>query len=239
LPVAAAGVVSSSALLPEGCTYGAPGYVTYSGPTGTELGACLDGAQTSEIRELKISSHGGDALQTLQAIERYLGKIDLVIVTQWCNSSCANYVIPSARRLIVLPNSYVIVHGSLDPDAAMNDFKAQQSELASKYPKVPASAWDKTFKKTISDIRAELPVQADFERRRLSCPAWLHPDEYVAGEIAKGRLRKSAEEVKGLVVTKRMAMRCLKHTHIVDYWSPTSQSELPENILKKGAILAP
>ncbi|MGA7711867.1 MAG: hypothetical protein WCA81_08200 [Rhizomicrobium sp.] len=239
LPAATPGVASSPEPLPEKCEYPAPGHVVYSGPSGKQFGACLDGAHRSEIRELKISSHGGDAWQTLQVVERYRGKIDLVIVTQWCNSSCANYVIPAATNLIVLPHSYVTVHGSIDPDAIADYNNAQRKILASKYPQVPASEWDKTFKKTIDGVKAELPVQNDFEKRLLSCPAWLHPDEYVASEIAKGRLHKSAKEVKGLVVTKKMAMRCLKHTHILSYWSPASQSELPSELSKTGAVLAP
>jgi len=224
---------------PPQCIYPASGHVVYSGHAGLDLGACLDGAQASEIRELKITSHGGDAVQTLHVVTRYRGKIDLVIVAQWCNSSCANYVIPAAKKLIVLPNSYVVVHGSIDPQAVAKDMDTQRKALADKYPQIPASEWDKTFEKSLTDAKAQRAIQDKFEKRYLSCPAWLHPDEIVANEIAAGRLRGAAEEIKGLVVTKKMAMRCLKHTQILRYWSAASQNELPDELTKKGALLAP
>ena len=236
-PFAASG--TESPLEPQKeCAYPAPGQVVYSGHAGLDLGACLDGAHASEIRELKITSHGGDARQTLQVVTRYRGKIDLVIVARWCNSSCANYVIPAAKKLIVLPDSYVIVHGSIDPDAVAKDIETHRKALVEKYPQIPASEWDKTFEKTINDLKAQRALQDDFEKRRLQCSAWLHPDEFVANEIAAGRLRGTAEEIKGLVVTKKMAMRCLKRTRILSYWSAASQNDLPEELVKEGALLA-
>ncbi len=224
------------------CVYFAAGRITYTGHTGNELGKCLDGAHIPEVRELRITSHGGDAWQTLQVIERYSGKIDLVIVDHWCNSSCANYVIPAAKRLVVMPHSYVIVHGSIDRHVIQHIQCAEHSQRRTfqrEHPKIPVRVFDEAFQRMITKLGVERAVQDAFERRRFSCREWLHPDGYVSREVAEGKLNIPSREVKGIVVTKGMAQRCLKHTQILEYWSPNSQSELPKSLQMKGAFLAP
>ncbi|MDE2112420.1 MAG: hypothetical protein KGJ79_14850 [Alphaproteobacteria bacterium] len=227
---------------PDRCVYLADRRIVYTGHTGIGLGKCLDEAHIPEIRELRITSHGGDAWQTLQVVERYSGKIDLVTVDRWCNSSCANYVIPAAKQLAVLPHSYVIVHGSLDHDAIQRIRRSENSQrhaFRREHPGIPVRVFDEAFQRMMAKLGTEGAAQDAFEKRRLSCRGWLHPTGYVSREVAEGKLDAKAKNAKGIVVTKGMAERCLKHTEILEYWSPNSQNDLPKSLRLKGAFLGP
>ena len=223
----------------EGCTYLSPGRLAYVGDTGEKFGACLDGAHTAAIRELQISSHGGDAWQTLQVVERYRGKLDLLVVTGRCNSSCANYVIPAVKRLIVRPHAYVIVHGSIDPDAVAHYLGFQRKALQKQFQNAKPEDLDKAAAGAIAEITKQRAVQDAFENRNLACAEWLHPDDYVSAQIARGRVEKKASDVTAVIVTSAMAKRCLKRTRIVQFWQPDSDSKRLSALFKKGAILAP
>lgn len=219
----------------EECAHGSPGHVIYRGESGDGLGACLDGAKAEQIAELTITSHGGDAWKTLQVVARYEGRINLVRIDGWCNSSCANYVIPAARRLIVMPDSYVVVHGSIEPAAVERQLAAQRDELRRTYPQVPPADLDHAQQKAIDDVRAKRAVQDDFEKRWLSCREWLHPDDYISEHVAPA----SREAISALVVSETMARRCLKHTEIQHFWSVRRQEDLPNAMKEKGAVLVP
>ncbi len=223
----------------DACTYKSPGHVVYKGATGNALGECLDGAGAATIDELTITSHGGDAWATLQVALRYRNRIDRVVVAQWCNSSCANYVAPIAKHLIVQPSSYLVVHGSIDPSLVRKSIDSQRAALVREHPEVPAAGWDAALAKSLSDVRAERLVQDGFEKDLISCPEWLHPDEFVTDAIAHGRLPKAASDGTGLVVTQAMAKRCLRSTQIEDSWFPRTQADLPAYMTNKGAVVAP
>lgn len=193
------------------------------------LGACLDSAGVATIAELRVASRGGDAQRTLADMQRYAGRIDLVIVDGFCGSSCANYVLPTARRLIVPENAYVMVHGSIDAEQVRAFLQAQRPNLLQQG--VPEDEVDEVIANSVAAVAESEHAQDAFAEERLSCLDWLRPHLNEAA-IAPTR------DVAGLIAAESMARRCLKHTHIESYWSAASDEALPALIQQRNMVLS-
>lgn len=105
------------------CEYPTPHSVVYAGDS-SQIGACLDAVKDGEISELRITSGGGKAWETLQIARRMRGRINL-LVDGLCASSCANYLLPAAKQVRVEPHSYVLLHGSIN----LRDLESQQESM--------------------------------------------------------------------------------------------------------------
>lgn len=60
-----------------------------------------------------INSPGGDIDWAIEIGKEFHDNAAYVIVDQHCHSSCANYLIPSARRLYITNRTAITMHGSL------------------------------------------------------------------------------------------------------------------------------
>ena len=97
------------------CTWSADGsQVTITGPTDRRMLDCLlqrDAAPDT----LQINSLGGNVEYALTIAERLAPSAPRVIVDGNCSSSCANFILPIARHIVLLPDALVLLHGSADP----------------------------------------------------------------------------------------------------------------------------
>lgn len=97
------------------CTWSADGsQVSITGPTDRRMLDCLlqrDGAPDT----LQINSLGGNVEYALALAERLAPSAPRVIVDGNCSSSCANYILPIARQIVLLPDALILLHGSADP----------------------------------------------------------------------------------------------------------------------------
>jgi len=94
---------------PYKCTY-EEGAIHYNGNTTMQLVNCLMEAP-EDARLLVITSAGGDVDVAIFAAHLVSGmKLDVEVVGR-CASSCANYILPAAKRIRVDPFSIVLVHG--------------------------------------------------------------------------------------------------------------------------------
>lgn len=99
----------------ERCEMVRPAQMVCSGASDRLL-KCLDYLEVDgALHALRITSAGGETGRTLLTAKRLIGKLDVLIVDKLCASSCANYLVPAASKLMVNPNSYVILHGSVNP----------------------------------------------------------------------------------------------------------------------------
>lgn len=195
---------------PDQCRRGDHGEIVYAGDTGSEFEACLKQLHAARIRELRISSLGGDAEHTLHIM---LGlKLDRVVVDRVCASSCANYVVPAAKELVVLPNSYVLLHGSIDMKQLDGAFVSHREQWLKDHPEIAPAQLDAALAVTKGHMEEVARQQADFEQARLACTEWLHPGDYAE--------RRGQQNMDWLLVTPTMAARCLKGTSLAAYWPP-------------------
>lgn len=208
-----------AAIQQSACEHPKPARVIYRGST-DGLADCLDDAGAGLIEELRITSSGGAAWDAMRLMQRYAGRIDLLVVETLCASSCANYVIPAANRLRVEPDSVVLLHGSpnlrdLDPQkpGVIEQLKASLSAVrpeasATDVEKEAEAAWDRMRQETIT----MQPVQQSWARTTLRCDDWLDPHRHRGEPLPPG--------TQWLLVTPEMARRCFKSTRITDFWPP-------------------
>lgn len=84
------------------------------GATDEAMLACFQTAFDPQVTQLLISSHGGDVSIAMDIAE-LIAPVGLhMTIERECNSSCANYLIPVARRLTMAPRGLILIHGSVD-----------------------------------------------------------------------------------------------------------------------------
>lgn len=206
----------------------APGHVIYRGPSG-DLGECLEDVGSTTIAELRISSTGGDVEKTLEAVTR--DSIDLLIVEGLCASSCANYVVPAASRLIVEPDSYVLLHGSANMALFESEISIFRQEMRRETPELTEEELDEQIRRLLDTIRTLIERQAAFESQQLACRDWLRPHENAA-------MIENAPRKGELLATPVMANRCLRFTRIERFWLPADLEDLPQAIAEVQPVFA-
>lgn len=211
------------------CEQPQPRRVVFSGDSAV-LGDCLEKLGVREIGELRITSPGGDAWASLQTARAWMGRVDLLVVDTLCGSSCANYFIPMAKRVSIVPASYVVLHGAINPalfeksEAKLRkDLLTQYRELNSKNPipktqKQIEAEFEVMYADALDKLREQADVQAEFERARLRCRDWLDPNLHLSTPIP--------DRYGYLLVTPVMAYRCLQVTQVESWPPPDAQKDL-------------
>ncbi|MCL2912470.1 hypothetical protein L2725_01505 [Shewanella corallii] len=97
----------------------APNQIFYSGPL-TEAGVSafdsLFNKQRDAISELVITSGGGDAMAAIEMGTLVFDHGLSVIVRNICASSCANYIVPAGKSVVVEKDSLMGWHGGAYQD---------------------------------------------------------------------------------------------------------------------------
>jgi hypothetical protein len=213
----------------ERCEEPAPGHVRFAGDS-EDLAGCVEKLATDSISELRITSRGGDALKTLQFVRAWAGRIDLLVVDGVCISSCANYLLPAARRVRVEAGAYVLLHGSIN----MRDIDRQlprlrkdiAKQLREQSPQLSDKEVERQAAERVAAFRARMvefiPVQAEFAAATLQCDDWLDPNLHAGRGLPAG--------YRALLVTPEMAERCLKTARIESFAAPDAQEKLPAGL---------
>lgn len=205
--------------------------LVYVGDSGAGLAECIRRNNLDTIRELRITSGGGSAQGTMKLMRSLIGKLDLVVVDKECASSCANYVLPAAKRIMVLPDSYVLLHGSITEHPTHQVFIGASPDLSPNWKQ-------EALKQGARQLHADVADQATFESMRLSCAEWLHPKEFMVKKLQASNSPLTIDDIDWLLVTPEMAARCLKRTQIDFSWAPPAQDQLPDDIKAKRVLRA-
>lgn len=85
------------------------------GPVNEELQTCAETLITDEVDTVIVSSWGGDVTNG-QAIGDIIAQRPRTVVIEGaCMSSCGNYFVPTADKLVLKPGAYIALHGTIDP----------------------------------------------------------------------------------------------------------------------------
>ena len=85
-----------------------------SGSTDAKMLACVQSKNLESVKIIKVNSYGGSVDDALQ-IGALLAPLKAeFIITKQCNSSCANYFLPIARKITLQKNAAIALHGSMD-----------------------------------------------------------------------------------------------------------------------------
>lgn len=180
------------------CRQATPESFVLSGPIDAAMTDCVQSRFAPTTNELVLTSRGGSAGQAMRIAELFEGRRLTMRVRGECNSSCANYFLPLAGRLIVEPGAVIVVHGGIDP---------------SLISRTQASA-NGMVDGQVDNLEEIAGRQAAFMARNEVNPGWLLYRE--AGSTAVARLDGAwadfDADTKAWLVEETMAKSCLPNT---------------------------
>ena len=197
------GVGSANAAQNEDlCRQATPESFVLSGPIDAAMTECVQSRFAPTTNELMLTSRGGSADQAMRIAERFEGRRLTMRVRGECNSSCANYFLPLAGRLIVEPGAVIVVHGGIDP---------------SLISRTQASA-NGMVDGQVDNLEEIAGRQAAFMARNQVNPGWLLYRESgsTAVERLDGAWADFDADTKAWLVEETMAKSCLPNT-VVEY----------------------
>ena len=102
--------------------------LTVSGDTDEKMLGCFETYFSQAISNIIISSNGG-RVDTAIKIAQLVATNDISLtINRACNSSCANYIMPVSKRIIVRPGAQILLHGSIDQGFAATHGKWAQEQ---------------------------------------------------------------------------------------------------------------
>lgn len=198
------------------CEQRTPEVFAIRGKIDAALADCVRATMAETTRELALDTVGGSVDAALDIAERMEGRALLMRVEGECNSSCANYFLPLARRIEVAPDGMVLLHGSVDPwtlhrfRARRAEFEALQIEAGHSPEEVEAD-----FAKAITGFELTAERQAVFARRHGVAPGWLLYRTAGSGTVVG--LDNPPPRSRAILVEERMMRTCLPGVEVAPY----------------------
>lgn len=181
------------------CSQPTPETFVLAGVIDAEMAACVERVMAPTTTQLVLTSRGGKADEAMGIAERFEGRRLTMTVKGECNSSCANYFLPLAGRLIVEPDAVIVLHGGIDPSLISRTQAAANGMVDSGV-----------------DLEATAQRQLAFMDRNQINPGWLLYRE--AGSTAVERLDGAWADfdarTKAFLVEETMAKSCLPDTAV-------------------------
>ncbi|RZJ28819.1 MAG: hypothetical protein EON85_08190 [Brevundimonas sp.] len=180
------------------CRQQSPEVFVLTGEIDQALADCVAERLQPTTREVILNSRGGSVGPALDIAERFEGRRLTMRVRNECNSSCANFFLPLAGRLVVERGAIIGLHGSLDPMLIAHTRQRGQ----------PVDALTRTAER-----------QMAFARRNDIHPGWLMyrlADE-TSVQGLDGEWGGQIAEARMFIVEERMARSCLPNVEIEPY----------------------
>jgi len=183
------------------CHQATPETFVLSGPIDAAMTACVESRFAPTTTELILTSRGGSADQAMRIAEGFEGRRLTMTVKEECNSSCANYFLPLAGRLIVEPGAVIVIHGGIDPSLISRQLVPDGGMAAAGV-----------------DLQPIAERQRAFVARNGINPGWLMYREANSLSVQRldGELANADARTKAWLVEETMAKSCLPNT-VVEY----------------------
>lgn len=195
------------------------------GATDAAMRECVDAAFRPTIRTLILDSPGGSVAEALSIAERFEGRDLTMLVVGQCNSSCANYFLPLARRIELAPGSVVMLHGSVDAQLVAH-MAGLREEMLSEFRRSGRTAdeAEAKFDEFMQAVSAMAERQEAFARRNDVRPGWLlfRRSDSTGFEGTEGRTAGAGG--RAVVVEEAMMRSCLPNADITPYRLPFAGS---------------
>ena len=112
------------------CEQRTPTVFVIKGETNQALADCVAATLKSTTTEVIVDSQGGPAGVAIDIAERLAALPNLTLTVKGrCASSCANYFLPVARRLVIEPGALILLHGGIDPAQVASAAAAEAATL--------------------------------------------------------------------------------------------------------------
>lgn len=207
------------------CRQAAPTVFVIDGPIDEVLTDCVNANFADTTTELILTSPGGEVDAALDVAEWMEAARMIVRVRGECASSCANYFLPIAQRIIVEPNSTIIVHGGVDPRLVQKlraDRSRRIQEAVDRGRPLDMAVTD--FEDSLRRADALVERQRSFADRHNVLPGWfIHREmaetrlgSHLTGRYSRGVLPR-AFGARYIVVDAPMLASCLPRVRIEPY----------------------
>lgn len=195
---------------------------TMSGRIDADLSDCVKDRFSDGTSEIIIDSAGGEHEHALAIAERLEKASFTLRVRERCGSSCANLLLPLANRVIVEPEAYIVLHGSLDPAAIERENYASRGRLIDQALAANPSLAREDVEANLDALtRRALDLLAKtnaFMDRNNIHPGWLfyrEPGDRGLGTRVSGALQSRSPEY--VLVEERLIRSCLPHVEIAPF----------------------
>lgn len=147
------------------------------GPVNDEMAECAETTLADSTTELIVDSGGGDLGAAFEIAERLEPLALTIRVRNRCYSSCANYFLPMADRLIVEPGATIVLHGGADPllleDEFTDDRERRLREIRRDNPAFTRAEVEARYQQALQNVRSLIERQRAFADRHNVGPGWF------------------------------------------------------------------
>ncbi|WP_298159655.1 hypothetical protein [Brevundimonas sp.] len=187
-----------------------------TGEIDAALSRCVRETFAGSTRELVLDSNGGSVEAALDIAGILEGRGLTMRVEGECNSSCANYFLPLARRIEFSPRSIVLLHGSIDP-WTLDRFRSRKSEFMALQARIGRSVEDAeiAFAEAMARTETTATRQAEFAQRHNVAPGWLLYRTPGSADVTG--LDHEPTQSRAILVEERMMRSCLPGVEIAPY----------------------
>lgn len=170
-----------------------PATFVLEGPVNQAMADCVRETLEPTTTVLIVDSGGGDISTALDIAERLEGLSLTVRVRDRCYSSCANYFLPLARRLVVEPGATIVLHGGADPlllGDVVDERRKRVRDIRRDHPDLSREQAEARADAAEGRIRELIERQRRFAERHNVGPGWFlyrEADDEDVGRWLSGR----------------------------------------------------
>ncbi|HRH20672.1 MAG TPA: hypothetical protein PLE81_08550 [Brevundimonas sp.] len=197
------------------CAQQTPEIFVLTGGIDAEMAACVERSFQASTREVHLDSPGGHVGAALDIAAHFEGRGLVMRVVDECNSSCANYFLPLAGRIVVEPGAIIMLHGSLDPalrahmiDERETFIRERMSGGASRADAIAS------HDSLLANLEATSARQAEFAARNRVAPGWLLHRQPGSDDILGTAGEPDGAASTALIVEEAFMRSCLAGVQI-------------------------
>jgi hypothetical protein len=183
------------------CRQDSPAVFVIQGEIDDAMAACVNAQFQLTTTELLLDSRGGSVEAAIAIAQHFEGHRLSMRVRKECSSSCANYFLPLAARLIVEPGALIVIHGGADPMMVEKMRDEGEPELV------------------VAALSQLVELQLDFARRNGIHPGWLlyRQAGRATTNALDGAWESSSASIRALIVEEKMARSCLGGVEVLPF----------------------
>lgn len=214
----------------QGCEQHSPTIFVIEGRIDAELALCVSERLQPETQEVVLNSEGGDVGAALAIAEQFEGRDLTIRIREQCNSSCANYLVPTASRLILEPGALMLLHGGIDP-AFVAQLEGRRDAIVTEHRADGATAQeaDRRYQDALHQAQQNAERQRAFAERNGIRLGWLihrEAEEPNTTHYLSGASEPSLSGNRFILVEEQLILSCLPRVQVASF-----QEDLQEHWL--------
>ncbi|MCR6659770.1 MAG: hypothetical protein NVV72_10625 [Asticcacaulis sp.] len=198
------------------------------------LDSCLNSIESTPVTTILITSGGGDVAKALPVARRLAGLKVKLKVLGVCASSCANYLVPVASEIEIMPFSIIALHGGMDRTFLKTAEGQLRASLSASEPPPSAEETDSIVKAELSKLNMLLDDQEKFQQEYNVGSDWFELKKYKDYES-----NDTSDKLPIVAVSKSFFCKNLKVKVAHSSWWISSRRDykLVSSLFEKSIIL--